>query len=69
MLRLLMILKGLVTGGADLNSSDITGALGYTPYDSSNPDGYIDSSALDNLVPTSRTINSKALTGNINSYR
>ena len=32
--------KGLVTAGSDLGSSDITTALGYTPYDSSNPSGY-----------------------------
>lgn len=33
--------KGLVTAGSDLNASDITTALGYTPYNSSNPSGYI----------------------------
>lgn len=33
--------KGLVTAGADLGSSDITTALGYTPYNSTNPNGYI----------------------------
>lgn len=32
--------KGLVTGGFDLNSTDITTALGYTPYNSTNPNGY-----------------------------
>ena len=32
--------KGLVTAGADLSSSDITTALGYTPYNSTNPSGY-----------------------------
>lgn len=32
--------KGLVTAGADLASGDITTALGYTPYNSSNPAGY-----------------------------
>lgn len=35
--------KGLVTAGADLSSGDITTALGYTPYNSSNPSGYITS--------------------------
>jgi hypothetical protein len=29
-----------VTAGADLNSTDITTALGYTPYNSTNPNGY-----------------------------
>lgn len=33
--------KGLVTAGADLASGDITTALGYTPYDNTNPSGYI----------------------------
>ena len=32
--------NGLVTAGADLSSSDITTALGYTPYNSTNPNGY-----------------------------
>lgn len=32
--------KGLVTAGADLTSSDITTALGYTPYNSTNPNGF-----------------------------
>ena len=35
--------RGLVTGGADLTVTDITTALGYTPYDSTNPDGFISS--------------------------
>ena len=32
--------KGLVTAGADLASTDVTNALGYTPYNNSNPSGY-----------------------------
>lgn len=32
--------KGLVTAGTNLNSSDITTALGYMPYNSTNPSGY-----------------------------
>ena len=35
--------QGYITG---INSSDVTSALGYTPYNSSNPSGYITSSAL-----------------------
>lgn len=35
--------KGYITG---ISSSDVITALGYTPYDSSNPAGYITSSAL-----------------------
>ena len=34
---------GYITG---INSSDVTTALGYTPYNSTNPDGFITSSAL-----------------------
>jgi hypothetical protein len=32
------------TGAVTLSSGDVTGALGYTPYNSSNPSGYITSS-------------------------
>lgn len=32
------------TGAVTLTSSDVTGALGYTPYNATNPDGYITSS-------------------------
>lgn len=35
--------QGYITG---ITSSDVTTALGYTPYNSSNPSGYITSSAL-----------------------
>ena len=35
--------SGYITG---ITSSDVTTALGYTPYDSTNPSGYITSSAL-----------------------
>lgn len=34
------------TGAVTLSSSDVTTALGYTPYDATNPDGYLTSSAL-----------------------
>lgn len=33
--------KGRATGGSSLASSDVTTALGYTPYNSTNPSGYI----------------------------
>ena len=36
-----------------LASSDITTALGFTPYDSTNPNGYISSAALSTLTDTS----------------
>lgn len=47
--------KGLVTAGDDLNSSDITTALGYTPYDSTNPSGYTSNvgtvTSVNNILP------------------
>lgn len=57
--------KGRVTAGASLASADlptytgtltssqVTTALGYTPYNSSNPSGYITSSALSSYLPLS----------------
>jgi hypothetical protein len=36
--------KGRVTGNTAVGSSDITTALGYTPYNATNPNGYITSS-------------------------
>ena len=37
---------GTTASWAALTSSDVTTALGYTPYDATNPSGYITSSAL-----------------------
>jgi hypothetical protein len=45
--------KGRVTTGASLASSDVTTALGFTPYNASNPSGYITSSALSSYLPLS----------------
>lgn len=44
--------KGRVTTGTSLSSSDVTTALGYTPYNSTNPSGYITSSG--NAATTSQ---------------
>jgi hypothetical protein len=41
------------TGAVTLSSSDVTTALGFTPYNSSNPSGYITSSALSSYLPLS----------------
>jgi predicted heme/steroid binding protein len=41
---------GYLTG---ITSSQVTTALGYTPYNSSNPSGYITSSALSSYLPLS----------------
>lgn len=38
--------KGLTTSATAVVSGDITGALGYTPYNSTNPNGYIPLTAL-----------------------
>ena|ERR1700751_153443 len=38
-------------GTVTLSSGDVTTALGYTPYNATNPSGYITSSSLTNLVP------------------
>ena len=40
--------SGFITG---ITSTDVTTALGYTPYNSSNPNGYITSSALASYLP------------------
>jgi hypothetical protein len=46
------------TGTVTLNSGDVTSALGYTPYDSSNPSGYItnSTSSLTNYSTTTTTL-------------
>lgn len=72
--------KGLVTGGADLTSGDITTALGFTPYNSTNPNGYQanvietvkvngtaltpSSKAVDVTVPTESTVSGWGFTKN-----
>lgn len=57
--------EGQVTDGTSLSSSDVTNALGYTPYNSTNPAGYITDAALEDYVPNTRTVNGKALSANI----
>ena len=44
--------SGFITG---ITSSDVTTALGFTPYNSSNPDGYITSAAISSLTDVSLT--------------
>jgi hypothetical protein len=41
------------TGAVTLSSSDVTTALGFTPYNSTNPSGYVTSSALSSYLPLS----------------
>lgn len=40
------------TGAVTLSSTDVTTALGFTPYDATNPSGYITSSALTPYLTT-----------------
>jgi len=54
--------KGRVTTGSSLASSDVTTALGFTPYNSSNPSGYITSSSLSSYLP----LTGGTLTGQLN---
>lgn len=49
------------TGAVTLQSADVTGALGYTPYNSTNPSGYITSSALSGYAQLSGA----TFTGNV----
>ena len=51
------------TYGGSLTSSQVTTGLGYTPYNSTNPSGYITSSALSSYAALSGAI----FTGSINS--
>lgn len=51
---------GYITG---INSTDVTNALGYTPYNSSNPAGYITSADL----PTLEDLTTQAQMNTINS--
>ena len=57
--------EGQVTAGTSLAATDVTNALGYTPYSATNPAGYITAAALADYVPNTRTINGKALNANI----
>ena len=71
--------SGVAIAGAgfltSISSSDVTSALGYTPYNSSNPNGYITSSALNGYATqawvgqqgylTSSSIANMQTTGNL----
>jgi hypothetical protein len=52
---------GWITG---INSGMVTSALGYTPYNSSNPAGYITSSSLSSYLPLS----GGTISGNLTVY-
>ena len=52
--------SGYITG---ITSSDVTNALGYTPYNSSNPDGFITDVKLNNVSVISEGVANIDLTG------
>lgn len=52
--------QGYITG---ITSSDVTSALGYTPYNSSNPNGYITLSALSGYATESFVTSQGYITG------
>lgn len=56
--------KGRVTSGAAMSGSDVTTALGYTPYNSTNPSGYITAASLSSYFPNTGGTITGALTIN-----
>lgn len=72
-----LTLTGSVTGSGNLTlggtlsltSSNVTTALGYTPYNSTNPNGYITSSALSSYLPlTGGTLTGDLYTKYLNTF-
>lgn len=51
------------TGAVTLQSSDVTGALTYTPYNSTNPSGYISGSSPSITTPTITGITNGSVAG------
>jgi len=54
--------SGYITGYT-VTSGDVTGALGYTPYNATNPNGYITASSTDTL--TNKTLGATTVAGHI----
>jgi hypothetical protein len=54
-----------VTDDPGITSADVTTALGYIPYNSSNPNGYIDSSALASYELIAKDMTALAASGTI----
>jgi hypothetical protein len=52
-----------------ITSSQVTTALGFTPYNASNPAGYITSAALSGYVPTSRELTINGTTYDLSANR
>lgn len=57
--------QGYITG---ITSGDVTTALGYTPYNSTNPDGYITSSAIANMQVTTNLVTSVSSSSTDSQY-
>lgn len=53
------------TGSITLSSADITGALGYTPYNSTNPSGYTTNVGTVTSVSGAGTVSGLTLTGTV----
>lgn len=52
----------------EITSTEVTGALGYTPYDSSNPSGYITSSAIPTAGTTVTAVSTTSAVGTSTNY-
>lgn len=55
------------TGAVTLSSGDVTGALGYTPYNSTNPNGYTSNTGTVTSVSGTGTVSGLTLTGTVTS--
>ena len=57
--------KGRVTGNTAVGSGDITGALGYTPYNSTNPSGYTSNTGTVTSVSGTGSVSGLTLSGSV----
>jgi cytoskeletal protein CcmA (bactofilin family) len=55
------------TGAVTLSSGDVTGALGFTPYNSTNPSGYTSNTGTVTSVSGTGTVSGLTLTGTVTS--
>jgi hypothetical protein len=55
------------TGAVTLSSGDVTGALGYTPYNSTNPNGYTTNTGTVTSVSGTGTVSGLTLTGTVST--
>ena len=54
------------TGAIELTSGDVTGALGFAPYDASNPAAYVDAAGARSAISVTGAATYNSLTGVIN---